>query len=57
MGEPTTEASGRFGGARRKVVVSEPCRETRGRSAQNLGGLPVGGSGVYGLRESRKKER
>ena len=30
------EASGRFGGATCKVVVSEPCRETRGRLAQNL---------------------
>gem|GEM_PF-6141183 len=47
MGEPTTgpascayqhsareEASGRFGGATCKVVVSEPCRETRDWSAQ-----------------------
>ena len=46
MGEPITgpascaykhsareEASGRFGGATCKDVVSEPCRETRGRSA------------------------
>ena len=35
MGEPITEASGRFGGATCKIVVSEPCRETRRRSAQN----------------------
>ncbi len=37
MGEPTTEASDRFGSATCKVVVSEPCRETRGWPAQNLG--------------------
>ena len=36
MGEPITEASGRFGGATCKVVVSEPCRETRRRLAHNF---------------------
>ena len=35
MGEPTTEASGRFGGAICKVVVSEPCQRNPRRSAQN----------------------
>jgi len=40
MGETITEASDRFGGATCKVVVSEPCRETRDRSAQNHKSAP-----------------